>query len=121
MTEKGIEKSKQSLCHVCNIVLPTHNAPHQHHIANRTPRKWRQIPAQAFCTEKLQNAPPNLPPLSWLELTHAPLQPQGLDRKTSVIGQFRGRQPQHLTGVLARLRHYHTLTIFIYFRGGCSC
>ena len=38
------------------------------------------------------------------------------NKKETVNGML-----QHTTGVLARLRHYHTLTIFVYFRGGCSC
>jgi len=52
--------------------VATRNSPHKHHLENRTNKKW-------------------LTPFFVLRLTRAPQRSEGLDRKNTVVGQFRGR------------------------------
>ena len=52
--------------------VATHVTAHKHHIENRTNKKW-------------------LTPFFVFGLTRAPQRSEGLDRKNTVVGQFRGK------------------------------
>jgi len=58
----------------------------QHHLAQLTAKKW-------------------LPPLFGFGLPYAPRQPQGLDRKNTIVGQYRGKAATSLNMGLAQAGH----------------
>ncbi|MCL1849829.1 MAG: hypothetical protein FWF70_00200 [Bacteroidetes bacterium] len=91
----------RSLCRVCNIVFPTHRATHKHHIANHTAKNgYRHIWLRAYPRS-----------ISAAEVKH----------RNIVIGKYiGGRKPQHLTGILPKLRHYRRLKIIAIFAACCS-
>jgi len=88
---------------VGNIVFPTHithtKTPYCHHTANQ----W-------------------LTPFACFGLTHAPIQPQGLDRKNIIVGKYRGKAATAFNGRFCASGLYLAWTIpseykVLYFRG----
>jgi len=66
------------------VVFPTHKPTHKHHLAHRTASQW-------------------LTPFACFGLTRAPFQPQGLDRKNTVVGKCRGKAATVYNGHIAKI------------------
>jgi hypothetical protein len=94
-------KSQQSLFRMGKVMLPTHKSNTKHHLAHRTASQW-------------------LTPFAYRGLFRAPDQPQGFDRKNTVIGKYSGKEATAYNEHIAKIAALPSFERNYYFRGGCS-
>jgi len=87
MVRKVVKEQWWSPCHVCNIMLPPHKT------AAHTPYCKPAQPKMAAA-------------IFGFGLARAPRQPQGLDRKNTIVGRYRGKAATSLNMGLAQSGHY---------------